>query len=297
MAKPIIEVKGLRKVYRIGNEQVVALDNINLLIPAGEVCCIVGTSGSGKSTLLNQLAGLEKPSRGVVLIGGRNISALSENELAKFRQKNVGFVFQSYNLMTTMTALENVAMPLIFRGMGKTRREKASRRILKEVGLLNRARHKPSQMSGGQQQRVGIARAFVAKPKIIFADEPTGNLDTRTTIEVMQMMVRICKDNGQTLILVTHDTEIAQYADRIVTIRDGNIVSDTLNENPVARLSVSEAEEAALRAAREESVPPDTPGADKPVEHEDDAAAVGGIVSLKKSEEPVATAAEGEIDE
>jgi len=283
MANPIIQVRGLRKVYRIGREQVVALDNINLEIPAGEVCCIVGTSGSGKSTLLNQLAGLEKPTRGTVLIGGRSISALSENELARFRQKNVGFVFQSYNLMATMTAMENVAMPLIFRGVGKMRRERASRRILKEVGLLNRARHKPSQMSGGQQQRVGIARAFVAKPKIIFADEPTGNLDTRTTIEVMRMMVRLCKENNQTLILVTHDTEIAQYADRIVTIRDGNIISDVPNETPVAHLGESEADGAARSAAQEEL---------------EDVDAIAQAVGLMKPENTeAAETAEGEMDE
>jgi len=249
MKEPVIQVKELRKVYRVGREQVVALDEINLDIAAGEVCCIVGTSGSGKSTLLNQLAGLEKPTKGSVTIGGKTISRFTENQLARFRQKNVGFVFQSYNLMASMTALENVAMPLIFRGVEKAKREKASRRILKEVGLLNRATHKPSQMSGGQQQRAGIARAFVAKPKIIFADEPTGNLDTRTTIEVMRMMVRLCKENNQTLILVTHDTEIAQYADRIVTIRDGNIISDVLNENPVAGMSEAQADEAAAREA------------------------------------------------
>ncbi len=226
MSKPIIQVLGLRKIYNIGSEQVVALDSINLEIATGDVCCIVGTSGSGKSTLLNQLAGLEKPTKGQVLVAGKNISKLTENQLARFRQQNIGFVFQSYNLMPAITALENVSMPLVFRGMDKLRREKAAKRILKEVGLSNRINHKPSQMSGGQQQRVGIARAFVAKPKIIFADEPTGNLDTRTTVEVMQMMVRMCKENNQTLILVTHDTEIAQYADRVVTIRDGNIVED-----------------------------------------------------------------------
>lgn len=226
MNEVVIQVKNLRKVYRIGSEQVVALDQINFEIPRGQVCCIVGTSGSGKSTLLNQLAGLEKPTKGQVIIGNRNISALSENELARFRQRNVGFIFQSYNLLPAMTALENVSLPLIFRGAGKGRREKAARRILKEVGLGGRMRHKPGQMSGGQQQRVGIARAFVASPKIIFADEPTGNLDTATTVEVMEMMVRLVRQNRQTLILVTHEPELSQYADRIITIRDGNIVKD-----------------------------------------------------------------------
>ena len=226
---PIISVKDLTKVFRVGNEKVVALNSINLDVPKGQICCIVGTSGSGKSTLLNQLAGLEKPTKGHVVIGGKNISSLSENQLARFRQKNIGFVFQSYNLMATMTALENVSMPLIFRGMPGSKRVVAAKKILKEVGLADRARHKPNQMSGGQQQRVGIARAFVATPKIIFADEPTGNLDTKTTIEVMRMMVRLCRKYNQTLVLVTHDGEIAEYADRIVTMRDGVIVADIAN--------------------------------------------------------------------
>ncbi|MCL2068306.1 MAG: ABC transporter ATP-binding protein [Oscillospiraceae bacterium] len=231
LSPPIIKVSELRKVYRVGKEHVVALDSVSFSVETGQVVCIVGTSGSGKSTLLNQLAGLEKPTRGSVMIGKRNISRLSEQALAKFRQKHIGFVFQSYNLMQYMSALENVALPLSFRGVDKDRRERAAKKILAEVGLLNRMRHTPSQMSGGQQQRVGIARAFVANPKIIFADEPTGNLDTRTTIDVMRMMVRLCRENNQTMILVTHDMEIAQYADRIITIVDGGIIGDIPNES------------------------------------------------------------------
>lgn len=226
MADSTIQVKDLKKIYRIGSEQVAALNGLTFTIPQGQICCIVGTSGSGKSTLLNQLAGLEKPTKGQVLIGGRNISVLTENELARFRQRHVGFIFQSYNLMTSMTALENVCLPLIFRGVNKLRREKAARNILREVGLSSRIRHTPAQMSGGQQQRVGIARAFVAKPKIIFADEPTGNLDTATTAEVMQMMVRLVRQYHQTLIIVTHEPELAEYADRIITVVDGKIVED-----------------------------------------------------------------------
>ena len=229
---PIIQVNHLRKVYRVGGEQVVALDDVSFQVPRGQVCCIVGTSGSGKSTLLNQLAGLEKPSRGQVLIGKYNISAFSENQLARFRQKHIGFVFQSYNLMASMTALDNVALPLIFRGVAKDKRLRSARKILQEVGLGGRMEHTPSQMSGGQQQRVGIARAFVSDPKIIFADEPTGNLDSRTTDEVMQMMVRLCHQNNQTLILVTHDRSLAEYADRILTISDGNIVKDEVLRQP-----------------------------------------------------------------
>ena len=222
----IISVEGLTKVFRVGSEKITALSDVTFGVPKGQICCIVGTSGSGKSTLLNQLAGLEKPTKGRVIIGKRNISAMSEAALARFRQHHIGFIFQSYNLMATMTALENVSMPLIFRGMPKKKREGIAARILEEVGLGDRMRHKPSQMSGGQQQRVGIARAFVCAPKIIFADEPTGNLDTKTTVEVIQMMVRLCKEQGQTLVLVTHDPEIAEHADRIITMRDGVIVED-----------------------------------------------------------------------
>jgi putative ABC transport system ATP-binding protein len=239
----VIQVKELRKVYRVGGEQVVALNGIDLSIPAGQVCCVVGTSGSGKSTLLNQLAGLEKPTRGCVLIGGRNISAFSENQLARFRQKNVGFIFQSYNLLPTVNALENVSMPLIFRGVPKLLRERAAKKILAEVGLAARAKHRPSQMSGGQQQRVGIARAFVASPKIIFADEPTGNLDSKTTIEVMRMMIRLVRANRQTLVIVTHDPELAKYADRIVTLIDGEIVSDVPNRSIADMLEEGHIEE------------------------------------------------------
>lgn len=226
-----IVLKDVRKVYRIGNEKVVALNKINLVIPRGQICCIYGTSGSGKSTLLNQMAGLEKPTKGEVIIDGIHISKLNENQLAAFRQANVGFVFQSYNLLSTLTAAENVAMPLMFKGVGRSARNRIAKKILKEVGLNKRQNHKPNEMSGGQQQRVGIARAFVAKPKIVFADEPTGNLDTKTTIEIMETMVRISKRNNQSLILVTHDDGLAHYADRIVTLIDGNIVKDEKNES------------------------------------------------------------------
>lgn len=227
----IIKLENLYKVYSVGKEKVVALGGINLQIEKGQICCILGTSGSGKSTLLNQLAGLEKPSKGRVLIGGVNISTLTEGQLAKFRQKNIGFIFQSYNLLQSYSALENVAMPLMFRGIPKGLRNRRAKMILKQVGLDKRMSHKPAQMSGGQQQRVGIARAFVSKPKIVFADEPTGNLDTRTTKEVMELMVRLCRKNNQTLVLVTHDRELALYADRIITLIDGKVVDDRPNQS------------------------------------------------------------------
>lgn len=220
---PIITVQNLRKVYRMGSEKVVALDNIDLTIEEGEICCLYGTSGSGKSTLLNMLAGLEKPTRGNIYIKKWDITKLDETQLAVFRQKYVGFVFQSYNLIPTLTALENVSLPLIFQGVPKKEREKSAKEMLQAVGLSNRLHHKPNEMSGGQQQRVSIARAFVNRPKILFADEPTGNLDTHTTQDVMNIMTTIAREYHQTLVIVTHDPEIASYAHRIITIRDGNI--------------------------------------------------------------------------
>ena len=223
----MIQVRGLRKEYPLADETVVALKRIDLDVSQGEICCIFGTSGSGKSTLLNQLAGLEKPTRGCVFIGGKPVSKMSENELDRFRQRHLGFIFQSYNLLPTLTALENVALPLMFRGVDRASREKTARRMLKAVGLGNRADHFPNQMSGGQQQRVGIARAFAAMPKVVFADEPTGNLDTKTTTEVMEMVCGFARSMNQTIVLVTHDPSMAAYADRIVTLIDGQVVDDT----------------------------------------------------------------------
>ena len=224
----IIKVQNLRKVYRVGKEKVVALDDICLEIGEGELCCIVGASGSGKSTLLNQLAGLEKPTKGRVLIGKHDISAMTEDELADFRQQHLGFIFQSYNLLPSMTAAENVALPLMFKGMGKKQREKLARKELKKMGLLSRANHKPTEMSGGQQQRVGIARAFVAKPKVIFADEPTGNLDSTTSRQVLYSMLEMAKSYGITFVMVTHEKELAYCGDRIVTIKDGRVLDNVL---------------------------------------------------------------------
>ena len=224
--EPIIKVENLRKVYKMDHEKVVALDNINLEIQKGEICCILGTSGSGKSTLLNMLAGLERPTRGKIMIANHNIGTISERKLAIFRQNYTGFVFQSYNLLPSLTALENVALPMTFKGYGRSKRNNRAKKMLEIVGLGSRVKHKPSQMSGGQQQRVGIARAFVTRPKIVFADEPTGNLDTKTTIEIMNIMIEMARKYNQTLIIVTHDKEIADFADRIITIVDGNIIDD-----------------------------------------------------------------------
>lgn len=260
----IITIKGLSKIYRVGAEKVKALSNINLAIGKGEICCILGTSGSGKSTLLNQLAGLEKPTAGSVYIGKTNISRLTEDQLAGFRQKYIGFVFQSYNLIPSMTATENVAMPLLFRGVPREVRDRESLQMLKKVGLGNRARHRPSEMSGGQQQRVGIARAFVAKPKIVFADEPTGNLDSRTTLEVMHLLIEMAHTNGITFVLVTHDNELARYADRIITIRDGLVISDETNSHPayLDPIPNSETSTKTLTAPSVVALPPATEGAE-----------------------------------
>ncbi len=235
----IIEIRDLRKTYRLGNERVHALRKINLDIEQGEICCVLGTSGSGKSTLLNMLAGLEKPTKGSVKIKGTEITKLNEKKLARFRQENLGFVFQSYNLLNQLTAIENVSMPLMFKGIPRKRRDAIAAKMLKAVGLSDRAKHKPNQMSGGQQQRVGIARAFVAKPSVIFADEPTGNLDTHTTAEVMNLMVKMCRKHNLTLVLVTHDLEISEYADKIVHIIDGEITSI---ENRISRYDLENSE-------------------------------------------------------
>lgn len=224
-----IEVDNLRKVYRIGNEKVIALDSISLKIEKGEICCILGTSGSGKSTFLNMLAGLEKATKGTVKINGREVTSMTEKELAEFRQETTGFIFQSYNLLASMNAVENVAMPLMFKGVHPLIRNNRAKKMLRAVGLEKRLYHKPTQMSGGQQQRVGIARALISKPPVVFADEPTGNLDTKTTAEVMEIVVKMCRKHNLTLILVTHDNDIAKYADRIVHIVDGKIESDYPN--------------------------------------------------------------------
>lgn len=222
---PIIRVKNLYKIYRVGETKVRALNGVEFTLYKGEFCAIVGTSGSGKSTLLNMLAGLEKPTKGEIEIGGKHIEKLSEKELVTFRREKVGFIFQSYNLLNTMNAIENVAMPLSFRGMGRKERLARARKYMDLVGVGKQAKHMPNQMSGGQQQRVGIARALAVNPQIIFADEPTGNLDSKTTMEVLHLMQKIVREQKQTLVMVTHDNNLASYADRRIRIIDGKIVS------------------------------------------------------------------------
>ncbi|MEI7885220.1 MAG: ABC transporter ATP-binding protein [Clostridia bacterium] len=209
----------------MGEEKVRALDDVSLEIFKGEIICFLGASGSGKSTFLNVVAGLEKPTKGEIIIGGISIHKLSEDQVTLFRQKNVGFIFQAYYLLPVLTVLENVSLPLMFQGLGKKKRLKMANDMVIAVGLKGYENRKPSQLSGGQQQRVGIARALAGQPKLLFADEPTGNLDTKTTAEVMKLMVEMVHKNQQTMIIVTHDQTIAAFADRIITISDGNIIS------------------------------------------------------------------------
>lgn len=221
--EPIIEVKNVTKIYKVGNERVLALDGVNFSINKGDFCCLLGSSGSGKSTLLNLMAGIEKITKGEILIKGKNIGKMGEHQLAKFRQKYLGFVFQSYNLISSFNAIENVTLPLIFKEESLKSRNKKAKEMLINVGLETRLKHRPNQMSGGQQQRVGIARAFVSNPEIVFADEPTGNLDSKTSKEIMELIKKMAKEHNQTIVMVTHDESIAAYANKIVHIHDGHI--------------------------------------------------------------------------
>lgn len=254
---PVIHVKDLYKVYKMGDSKVYALNGLDFDINRGEFCAITGPSGSGKSTLLNMLAGLEQPSKGEIIIAGKHIERLNERQLVTFRRERVGFIFQSYNLIGTMNALENVALPLSFRGLPRSARMKKAKQYLKLVGLERFAKHMPNQMSGGQQQRVGIARALVAGPQIIFADEPTGNLDSKTTMEVLRLMQQIVRETNQTLVMVTHDNNLATYADRIFKIIDGKIVHIEENHQEVDLESLEKLQENAIYNTTSEDAGPD----------------------------------------
>ncbi len=230
-AAPVIEVRNVRKTYRVGSVDIEALRGVDLTIKPGEICCIVGRSGSGKSTLLNVLAGLEHVTSGEIVIAGKRLDRMNQSELIVFRQKHVGFIFQSFNLMPYYTALENVAFPLSFRGVPRKKREREAKAALKTMGLETHMKHKPSQMSGGQQQRVGIARALVTDPDIVFADEPTGNLDSNTSDEVMTSVCHVMRERGKTLVMVTHDPNMAAYADRVIRLLDGRVVDISTNDH------------------------------------------------------------------
>ena len=251
--EPLIKIRNLKRIYKMGTEKVYALNGVDLDIYQGEILCLLGTSGSGKSTLLNMIAGLDRPTEGTIQIGNVNFTSLSEAQITHFRQLYVGFVFQSYNLIPTLSALDNVALGLIFKGVPKKERDKHSMEILEKVGLGERIHHKPSEMSGGQQQRVSIARAFVDKPRIVFADEPTGNLDTKTSFEVMNLMCQMARDYNQTLIIVTHDVDTSIYADRIVELRDGKIVREELNDAEIPKKGQEKKPKAEDEAPTEEA--------------------------------------------
>ena len=219
--KTVIDVRDVKKVYRVGEVKIKALDGISLQVDEGEFVCIVGRSGSGKSTLLNMMAGLEAVSSGVIIIAGKHVERMNEAELIHFRQQNIGFVFQSFNLLPHYTALENVALPLIFSGMSKSKRKIHALEMLELVGLSTHVKHTPMQMSGGQQQRVGLARALVTDPKIVFADEPTGNLDSKTSGEIMELMQDVSSRSKSTFVMVTHDPSMSPYADKTISVLDG----------------------------------------------------------------------------
>nr|WP_300408466.1 ABC transporter ATP-binding protein [Lagierella sp.] len=224
----LITIKDIYKFYKMGDTVVKAINGLSLSLDEGDILCILGKSGSGKSTLLNCIAGLEKIDKGEIIIGGHHINRLNERDLTTFRQLNLGFVFQSYNLLPILTALENVSLGLAFKGIPKSERNKIAFDILKQVGLEDRVHHKPKELSGGQQQRVSIARAFANNPKIIFADEPTGNLDSNTSEKIMDLITEMIHKNNQTMIIVTHNEELTSYANKIIAMEDGKIINSNL---------------------------------------------------------------------
>ncbi len=224
----IIELKNLFKFYQVGSEVIKALRNINLSIYKNEYVAIMGPSGSGKSTMMNILGCLDTPTYGQYFLNGKDVSKMNDNELAEVRNKEVGFVFQTFNLMPRYSALENVALPLVYAGVKKQERIELAREALEKVGLGDRIMHKPNELSGGQRQRVAIARALINKPSIILADEPTGNLDSKTSVEIMRLFGDI-HSQGNTIIVVTHEEDIAGYAHRIIRLRDGKILEDVVN--------------------------------------------------------------------
>jgi putative ABC transport system ATP-binding protein len=225
----LITIANLRKTYTIGEEVIEALKDVSLTIYKNEYVALMGPSGSGKSTLMNMLGCLDSPSSGTYVLNGLSVATMSDNQLAEVRNKEIGFVFQTFNLMPRASTLENVALPLVYAGYDKKKREEKAAAMLESVGLGNRMNHKPNELSGGQRQRVAIARALVNDPAIILADEPTGNLDSRTSVEIMGLFEEIHR-KGNTVILVTHEEDIALHAHRIVRLRDGLIESDRLNE-------------------------------------------------------------------
>ncbi len=229
----IISVKELRKIYIMGDTEVRALQSVSLNIHKNEYVALMGPSGSGKSTLMNLIGCLDSPTSGEYMLNGTNVSTMSDDELAEVRNKEIGFVFQTFNLLPRLSSLENVALPLVYAGLSKSERLSRATAVMEAVGLKDRMDHKPNELSGGQRQRVAIARALVNNPSIILADEPTGNLDSKTSLEIMGILEEIHK-LGNTIILVTHEPDIAQHAHRIIRLRDGLIESDIMNDDIVS---------------------------------------------------------------
>ncbi len=225
----LIQIEDLCKVYNPGENEVRALDHVSLIVNTGEYVAIIGQSGSGKSTLMNMLGCLDVPSSGEYILNGQNVSRLTDDELSDIRNQEIGFIFQGFNLIPSFTAVENVELPLLYRGVGKRERHELAVKALEKVGLSKRMEHKPSEMSGGQQQRVAIARAIAQAPPVILADEPTGNLDSGSSKEIIQILKELHKE-GRTIILITHDNEIAAQAKRVIRIKDGKIERDYENE-------------------------------------------------------------------
>ncbi|MBU3681862.1 MAG: hypothetical protein RIT03_890 [Bacteroidota bacterium] len=226
MANPLIQISNIKRDFVLGNEIVYVLKGIDLQINKGEYVALMGPSGSGKSTLMNLLGCLDTPTSGTYILNGKDVSQMHDDELAEIRNKEIGFVFQTFNLLPRTTALDNVALPMIYAGYAKADRNKRATEVLTQVNLADRMDHQPNQLSGGQRQRVAIARALVNSPSIILADEPTGNLDSKTSVEIMKLFGDI-HAQGNTVILVTHEEEIAAYAHRVIRLRDGLIESDT----------------------------------------------------------------------
>jgi putative ABC transport system ATP-binding protein len=232
---PVIELRGVRKTYDMEAVKVEVLKGVDFSIRKGEFVAIVGASGSGKSTLLHIVGLLDRPTRGKVLVEGRDAGALGGNELAGLRGRKIGFVFQFFNLYTTLNARQNVELPLMIQGVEAGERQRRAREMLRVVGLSDKEENMPSQLSGGQRQRVSIARALVTDPEILLADEPTGNLDSKTGQEIVDMFVRINRESGKTVVIITHDEHIASHADRIIVIKDGAVISDRRNRRKAAR--------------------------------------------------------------
>ncbi len=232
----VMRLEKVTRLYTLGDHTLRALDEVDFEAHAGDLLAVMGTSGSGKSTLMNVLGCLDRPTSGRYLLDGQEVQSMSRDQLARVRNRTIGFVFQSFNLLSRTSAIENVELPLLYAGVGAAERQRRAREALVQVGLEQRLDHKPNQLSGGQQQRVAIARAIVGKPKVILADEPTGNLDSRTSLEVMALFQRLWRE-GMTVLLVTHEPDIAAFASRVITMRDGKIRSDVRQEPKVAQVA------------------------------------------------------------